>query len=221
MPMTPTSAEIRITDTGEVVSESQFRTLVTSAAMAEGKQLSFPSYLTDEMVNEFGGERVLPTPAPAVGRFQSAHRSGVEQDALGNWVFAWKVNQWTAEQISAFFKSDKAAKLATANAQCDTRINAMTASYPATELLTFGKQEMEARAFIADALAATPLLNALSSKRGVAKTELANRIIAKADAFAAYTGAVVGRRQALEDALAAAKTQADLDAIDPASGWPV
>jgi hypothetical protein len=112
----------------------------------------------------------------------------------------------------------RSAKLTAINAECDRRINAAVLSYPDTEVLTFAKQETEARAFLADALAATPMIDALATNRGIDKAELAGRIIAKADYFAAYTGAVIGHRQKLEDQVNA--ENADLNAIDPLTGWP-
>lgn len=93
--------------------------------------------------------------------------------------------------------------LRTIATSCDAEINAVKAGYPESEILTWDKQETEARAFIADAQAATPLLDALSVAREIAKAELAARVIAKADAFAAYTGALIGKRQKLEDQMAA------------------
>lgn len=125
-----------------------------------------------------------------------------------------------AAPVVRSYDDQKADKLAEANRQCDQRINALTATYPQTEVLTFSKQETEARAFLANANAATPLIDALASTRQINKTELANRIIAKSDVFATYTGLIVGRRQAIEDALAIADSQDEIDAIDPLDGWP-
>jgi hypothetical protein len=134
--------------------------------------------------------------------------------------FNLEPGQWKFEggQWVAYAGDVKATKLAAINAECDRRINAAVLSYPDTEVLTFAKQETEARAFLADALAATPMIDALATNRGIDKAELAGRIIAKADYFATYTGAVVGHRQKLEDQVNA--PDADLDAIDPLAGWP-
>lgn len=87
------------------------------------------------------------------------------------------------------------------NAACERDIAAIQASYPASEVLSWPKQEAEARSYAADASAATPLLDALAEARGIDKAELARRVILKADAFAQYSGTVIGKRQGLEDAL--------------------
>ena len=107
----------------------------------------------------------------------------------------------------------RAMKLAEINAACERVMAAVTAGYPQSELLTFDKQEQEARAYTADAGASVPLLSALAASRGLALAELVRRVIVTADAFAAVSGVVVGQRQALEDRLALAATVAEVDAI--------
>ncbi len=99
------------------------------------------------------------------------------------------------------------------NAGCEQAIAAISADYPASEVLSWPKQEAEARACVADTGAPTPLLDALAAARSVGKAELAGRVIAKADAYAAYSGALIGRRQALEDALDALPADAAAEQI--------
>jgi hypothetical protein len=93
-------------------------------------------------------------------------------------------------------------------------------SYPENEQKTFSKQEAEATAFTADPASHIPMIDALAAYRGMDVAELAARILLKAEAFATYSGAVIGHRQWLEDAINAVETQDELDLIDPASGWP-
>lgn len=90
-------------------------------------------------------------------------------------------------------------KLSDTNAACEADIAAISAGYPSSEVLSWPKQEAEARAFTADAEAVTPLLDSLAAARGISKAELASRIIAKADLFAQLSGAIIGKRQGLED----------------------
>lgn len=100
--------------------------------------------------------------------------------------------------------------------RCEAEIAAISAGYPAGEVLSWSKQESEARGYKADSSVATTLLDALAAARGVTKADLASRVIVKADMFAQISGAIIGKRQALEDqinALPADATAADLDAI--------
>ena len=109
----------------------------------------------------------------------------------------------------------KARKLAEINAACDAALAALTASYPSSELLTFDKQEAEARALLADPEAVTPFLTPLAAARGMETEALARKVIAKADAFTTASGHVIGLRQKDEDRLKAAQSVEDVAAIVP------
>ena len=100
----------------------------------------------------------------------------------------------------------KAAKLTEINAACDAEIEAIKVSYPNTEVMTWDKQEQEARALVLDATTATPLIDSIASARGLDRVELANRIIANADQFATASGVFLGKRQKLKDEINAATT---------------
>ena len=114
----------------------------------------------------------------------------------------------------------KARKLAEINAACDAALAALTASYPASELLTFDKQEAEARALLAGPEAVTPFLTPLAAARGLETEELARKVIAKADAFTTASGHVIGLRQKDEDRLKAAQSVEDVAAIVPDYALP-
>lgn len=107
----------------------------------------------------------------------------------------------------------KAAKLAEINTAANKTIAALTTTYPDREISTFYKQEAEARAYMADPAAPTPLLSALAKARDIDMDELVKRVIAKADAFAAASGYIIGQRQALEDQLDACRTVKEVQNI--------
>lgn len=102
---------------------------------------------------------------------------------------------------STIFQQEKNEKLKEINNSCQAELNALTANYPTGEVSTFDKQEAESVAFISDNTAETPLIDALSTAREMDKTELANRVVAKAGLFSAASGAIIGKRQKLEDTL--------------------
>lgn len=91
----------------------------------------------------------------------------------------------------------------------------LVSTYPQTELLTFDKQEHEARAWTTDNAVETPLVDMLAAGRQLDKAELVRRIIVKADAFALATGYLTGQRQRYEDLLRAATTAEEIEAIVP------
>ena len=107
----------------------------------------------------------------------------------------------------------KASALVAINAASEKAIAAIQSGYPASEVLSWPKQEAEARSYIANPSSPTPFLDALAKARGIDKAELARRVILKADAFAEYSGAVIGKRQGLEDVLNALPADATVEQI--------
>jgi hypothetical protein len=102
--------EIRIRETGQVVSENEFRAMHpnTSGPIAA-------------LMEQYDADPVLEAPAPAVAWNQSALRDGVVQDNLGNWVYAWRVEDWSQEQIDAHVANAKAQKWEAIKAERDRR----------------------------------------------------------------------------------------------------
>ena len=107
----------------------------------------------------------------------------------------------------------KASKLREINAGCQEMLEALTATYPERELTSFDKQESEARAYVADSAALTPLLSALAAARGIALDDLVGRVIRKADAFATLSGTIIGQRQRMEDLLEACTTLEEVNGL--------
>lgn len=144
------------------------------------------------------------------------------EDEVAPYVALWQAEKARREKAAAeaaeeynSLASTKARKLAEINAACDAALAALTAGYPSSELLTFDKQEAEARALLADPEAATPFLTPLAAARGLETEELARKVIAKADAFTTASGHVIGLRQKDEDRLKAAQSVEDVAAIVP------
>jgi hypothetical protein len=107
----------------------------------------------------------------------------------------------------------RSAKLAEINRQSAIEAGALISAYPEFERLTWPDQEREARAWQADNAAETPTLDAIATARGLTLADLAGRVITKADTFRLAAGQLAGKRQALEDQIGAAVTQAEIEAI--------
>jgi hypothetical protein len=72
---------IRIRETGEIVTHSEFRSMFPNTG--------FPVQLTEELINEFGGDVVLEGPQATGGdRYQFSVYAGVEQ-VDGKWFTAY------------------------------------------------------------------------------------------------------------------------------------
>jgi hypothetical protein len=80
----------------------------------------------------------------------------------------------------------------------ESKVQASLGDFMFSEVASWPKQEAEARAVIADETSVTPLIDALVIARGLGETriELANKIIANADAYAQVVGALLGEYQA-------------------------
>jgi len=99
-------------------------------------------------------------------------------------------------QVQAFidsFTPSREVQLEKINRRCDELLADLRAGYPESEILSWDKQEAEAVA------GGGPLTDALATARGIDPAELRIRILAKANAYAALSGQIIGIRQSLED----------------------
>lgn len=195
------------TSTLSIISEQLFR--------SKHKNVSFPSTFTDVMLAPFGYAVIIQTTPPAYDSWTHRLVEGTPEQRDGKWWQTWTLEAvtHTAEEEAERLADAKSTKLAEINAACQSTLEALTPTYPERELTTFDKQESEARAYLADATASTPLLSALAAARGIELGDLVGRVITKADAFAGASGYIIGQRQALEDRLDAAQTMDDVRAI--------
>lgn len=112
-------------------------------------------------------------------------------------------------------------KIVELNAEYERLMRVIAKGYPLSERESWPVQTGEARALLADVNAATPWIDQAAAARSVDRLELAQRIVAKDDAYRAIHGALTGVRQRIEDQIHG--TGDDLDAlllIDVLAGWP-
>ena len=102
------------------------------------------------------------------------------------------------------------------NQKAQAFIDATIPAYPEFEKFTFDKQEREATAYLADNTIATPTLTPIATERGLTVADLADKVVAKANAFTALSASVAGQRQKYQDELTAAYNggNGSLDAIN-------
>ncbi len=100
--------EIRIRETGAVVTDREFRQLHPNT--------SFPPALTESLLNDFGSDVVFSAPMPTVGRYQVAYRDGAEL-IDGKWYAKYSVADLDAEAQAATDATQAAAVRATRNAR--------------------------------------------------------------------------------------------------------
>jgi len=110
----------------------------------------------------------------------------------------------------------KADKLAELERLFTEALLGLTTGYTEAEQKTWNTQYQQSKAFMLDATALTPALDALVAAKGSTKAILAPIIIAKAEALEVASLQFTGKYQALVDsvnALPTTATQADFDAI--------
>ncbi len=102
--------EIRIRQSGQVVTDSEFRAMFPNTG--------FPVQLTEEIINEFGGDVVFEGPQAQPTRYQVAFRDGVEQ-IDGKWYTKYSVAEMDQEtkdaldaKQAALIRSERTQKLA-------------------------------------------------------------------------------------------------------------
>jgi|GEM_PF-704317 len=128
---------------------------------------------------------------------------------------SWQTGAWVIDpaKVAAQLESARGRAVVKVNDGYTAAINVIAAEYPETERNSWAKQEAEARAWMANNAAATPLLSAIATARGTSLADICARVIANADAYAVYAGGVIGKRQALMLRVASATTQVELEAI--------
>jgi len=105
--------EIRIRDTGNVVTEQEFRAMFPNTG--------FPVPLTAEIISEFGGDVVLEGPQAQPTRYQIAFRDGVQQ-IEGQWFTKYSVADMEQEAKDALDAQQAASQRAYRNtllSDCD------------------------------------------------------------------------------------------------------
>ena len=80
-------------ENGAILSQGEVRKLYANT--------SLPAVWDQTVCNDLGIDPILESPTPTTTRFQSASHNGVEQDAFGNWVWAWVVSDWDEEAIAS------------------------------------------------------------------------------------------------------------------------
>lgn len=93
----------------------------------------------------------------------------------------------------------KRRKMNEINTSFETALSQLRSEYPESEIMSWTKQEDEARRYLLDNTIATPLVDSIVEARGCDKAELINKIVLKADQYSYAVGMAVGRRQYLED----------------------
>lgn len=168
-----------------LISEESYHALL--AGQSAGKQI---------VANE-QGEPILIDPAP----------SEFHQLENGQWVIS-------EDNQTALLEQRRQALIELLANKTDRFKSQILIGYPQAEIDSFYRQEREARAWTADNQSPTPMLSAIAENRGVPLALLCQKVIEKAELFAAIIGKIVGQRQAFEDRILQAEHADQLTQIE-------
>lgn len=175
------------------------------------KTIPLPTVAADAKVKAW----IVPTDYRADGLFVAVTQKGASEEIpacdLAACEFLGEVEFDAGDE--AKLEAVKAAKRAEINAACDIAVASLAASYPEREVQSWPQQVKEAEALAADPQAQAPLLAAIAEARSLPLAELASRVLGKMNAYAAASGALIGRRQAAEDLIDLADTAEDVASV--------
>ena len=120
---------------------------------------------------------------------------------------------YTPPVIAPTLAQAQATQTAQIIAAAQAALAAIVAAYPDLEVATWPQQYAEAQAYTASSTAATPMLSAIAQASGETVAALASGVLAKAGAYQAASGAVIGKRLALTAQINAATTVAAVQGI--------
>jgi len=116
----------------------------------------------------------------------------------------------TVDEIFTQTKTSKATEITQA---FNNAVEFITTALP-HEMVSWRKQEDEARAYVADSTVSTPFIDAQVATRQLeTKDELVAKIIANADAYQVAYASLLGKYQNLSNAVSVATTVAELNLI--------
>ena len=131
----------------------------------------------------------------------------------GEWRQRWEISALDPVNAEEALSSARTAKLSEILSKSDYAQLELYSNYSAGEKLSWSRQEEEARELLADENAAAPLLRVISSVRGMDLTELRDKVLANAQAYAQSSGSIIGQQQRFEDMVKAATTAAEVNDI--------
>jgi len=155
----------------------------------DNPQTSFPAKPSKELLESYGVFEVKNGVKPDYNEL--TQRLSVWKPMLnssGEWVAGYEVidlpeDEAKANQIRAITK------------EFESTVSQLKSGYSESEIQSWDLQIKEAEWFLLDSEADTPLLDSISSARGMDKQELSERILTNAKSYAVIFGAALGKKQ--------------------------
>ncbi|MCG8639049.1 MAG: hypothetical protein MI862_04905, partial [Desulfobacterales bacterium] len=135
--------------------------------------------------------------------------------SAGTWAMTTAGTAASEKALQAEIDAARADKQSQIDIAFEAGVKAIKSGILQAEIDTFEVQEKEAIAFQGGVAAeVVPFITALAAARGLTVSELATRILAKADAYKNLMAPVLGRKHKAEDALDNAATLDEIRAVE-------
>jgi hypothetical protein len=95
----------------------------------------------------------------------------------------------------------------------ELEMSGIKGSYSPSEILSWDRQDIEAKAVEVEQNASAPLLEAIAVARGVDKSEIKDKVLLNSAEFEVLAGALIGKRQKLQDEIQAANSVESVNSI--------
>jgi hypothetical protein len=177
------------------------------ALIKDNPRTSFPSlkYFSDELAANWGVYPVTDV-WPVTASNEAVDTLAIENIG-GVWTQVYAVRPMTDEEVQAIRAQASAAMLQ----RIEQFTAQFTAKYPSAEVASWGTQAAEANAVLAGG--SSVVIAAFAATRGVTEMVMAQRIAAKSAAYMTIIGKVAGLRDATFDAIEAAQTPDQIQAV--------
>ncbi len=109
----------------------------------------------------------------------------------------WRGVGWAIVPSGAVDPPDFVAAEAAIRSEGARRLEALAGSYSPPERETWATQQREARAWLADPQAATPMLSAIAGGREITVEEIVGKVMENVAIFESASGEILGAQQAL------------------------
>lgn len=105
--------EYRLRSNGEILYHNQLEVMYPN--------FTIPQILDNIHLEYLGLDRILDSAAPATGLFQSAVKDGIIQNETSNWVYNWRIEDWSPAHIAQYMQSSAVLKWNQIKAERDRR----------------------------------------------------------------------------------------------------
>lgn len=150
------------------------------------------------------------------GEHRFANLDGSEDQYIqDDWEYIGEDTEDKPFEFPQTLAEAKSKKLSIFSTQYESAVKAMIGDTDTSEMASWTKQESEARAWIADNTALTPVIDNLLIGRnmGETKAQLVAKIIAKADGYAVAYSQVLGQYHAKQKSIEACATVEEVNAL--------